>query len=233
MTQRPIFIPSFEKEFFVNKEDIEFVWHPGFSFQQKQKSIKSLHESAKIKGIYPVLEISTKSESSIGTKLSAFNLLIKIGREQKIIVEAAFQGSKVFENGGPYRDFYYLTGKQIKKDERLHNSGRLIKFDLNGIEWELEPINAFYDWLYINALYQNKDLSSQILEYNGFSDIEFNPKKSINCQARAAALFVSLSKQHLIDDVISDRNIYLDLMKKKQMDLTKKGMSKQSKLDIF
>jgi len=233
MTQRPIFIPDSEKGIFVQKEDIEFVWYPGFSFQQKQKSIKSLHESAKIKGIYPVLEISTKSESSIGKKLSAFNILIKIGQEQKIIVEAAFQGSKVFENGGPYRDFYHLTGKQIKKDERLYNSGRLIKFDLNGMEWELEPINAFYDWLYINALYQNHDLSSQILEYNGFSDIEFNPKKSLNCQARAAALFVSLSKQQLIDYVISDRNIYLDLMKKNQNNLTNQKMSKQSKLDIF
>ena len=225
MAKRPIFIQNLDKVSFVKKEDIEFEWHPGFSIQQKQKSIKSLHESAKNKGIYPILEISTKSELLVGQNLSAFNLLINVGNDQVLTVEAAFQGSKVFENGGPFRDFFHLTGKQIKKDERLHNSGRLMKFDLNGIEWELEPINAFYDWLYINALYQNQDLSSQILEYHGFSDIEFNPKKSFNCQARAAALFVSLSKQKLIDDVISDRNIYLDLMKKK--------MSKQIKLDSF
>lgn len=115
MTQRPIFIPDFDKGTFVRKEDIKFIWYPGFSFQQKQKSIKSLHESAKNKGIYPVLEISTKSELSIGRKLSAFNLLMDFDQNNKITVEAAYQGSKVFENGGPYREFFYLTGKEIKK----------------------------------------------------------------------------------------------------------------------
>ena len=223
MTQRPIFIPNFEKGIFVQKEDIEFNWYPGFSFQQKQKSIKSLHESAKNKEIYPVLEISTKSELSIGRKLSAFNLLMNFDNNKKITVEAAYQGSKVFENGGPYQEFFYLTGKEIKKDERLQNSGKLIGFDFNGIKWQLDPVNAFYDWLYINALSQNPDLSDQILDYKGFSDIEFNPNKSINCQARAAALFVSLYKHKLFDSVISDKNIYLDLIgKNKNESINKK-----------
>ncbi len=224
MTKRPIFIPNSDEGSFVKKKDIEFIWYPGFSFQQKRKSINSLHESAKSKGIYPVLEISTKSEFSIGKKLSAFNLLINIDKNQKISVEAAYQGSKVFENGGPYRDLYHITGKKIKKDERLKNSGRLIGFDFNDVKWELEPINAFYDWLYINALYQNSDLISQILKYNGFSDIEFNPKKSLNCQARGAAIFITLYNKNLIEHVILDKNVYLDLIKKK---------FEQSKLDVF
>lgn len=229
MTQRPIFIPNYEEEIFVLKEDIEFVWHPGFSFQQKQKSIKSLHESAKNKGIYPVLEISTKSELSIGRKLSAFNLLMNFDNNKKITVEAAYQGSKVFENGGPYREFFYLTGKEIKKDERLQNSGKLREFDFIGIKWQLDPVNAFYDWLYINALYQNPDLSNQILDYKGFSDIEFNPNKSINCQARAAALFVSLYKHKLLDSVISDRNIYLDLIGKNKKEPVNNKLDEYSK----
>ena len=228
MTQRPIFIPIFEKGIFVQKEDIEFVWHPGFAFQQKQKSIKSLHESAKNKGIYPVLEISTKSELSIGRKLSAFNLLMNLDNNKKITVEAAYQGSKAFKNGGPYREFFYLTGKEIKKDERLQNSGKLREFDFIGIKWQLDPVNAFYDWLYINALYQNPDLSNQILDYKGFSDIEFNPNKSINCQARAAALFVSLYKHKLLDSVISDRNIYIDLIGKNKNESINKKLD-----DIF
>jgi len=222
MAQRPIFIQNFDKGIFVKKEDIEFIWHSGFSLQQKQKSIRSLHESAQNRGINPVLEISTKSELSIGRKLSAFNLLINFDTNKKITVEAAYQGSKVFENGGPYRDFFYLTGKEIKNDERLQNSGQLIGFDFSGIKWQLEPVNAFYDWLYINALYQNPDLSNQILDYNGFSDIEFNPKKSLNCQARAAALFVSLYKHKLLDSAILDRNMYLNLIEKNQNEFNKK-----------
>lgn len=232
MAQRPIFIPNFDKGIFVRKEYIEFIWYSGFSFQQKQKSIKSLHESAKNKGIYPVLEISTKSELSIGRNLSAFNLLMNIDNNKKITVEAAYQGSKVFENGGPYRDLFNLTGKEIKKDERLQNSGKLIRFDFNGIKWQLEPVNAFYDWLYINALHQNPDLGNQILEYKGFSDIEFNPNKSINCQARAAALFVSLYKHKLFDSVISDRNTYFDLIGKDKNESINKELDEFSKEQI-
>ncbi|VUT27797.1 MAG: hypothetical protein SYNGOMJ08_00348 [Candidatus Syntrophoarchaeum sp. GoM_oil] len=233
MAQRPIFIPNLDKGRYVIKEDIEFEWHPGMSVQQKQKSINSLHESAKNKGIYPVLEISTKSELSIGRNLSAFNLLMNFDNNKKITVEAAYQGSKVFEHGGPYREFFYLTGKKIKKDEKLQKSGKLIEFDFNGIKWQLKPVNAFYDWLYINALYQNRDLSNQILDYKGFSDIEFNPNKSINCQARAAALFVSLYKHKLLDSVISDRNIYLDLIQKNENGLKNKTKSRQTELDLF
>jgi hypothetical protein len=232
MAQRPIFIPHFDKGIFVRKEYIEFIWYSGFSFQQKQKSIKSLHESAKNKGIYPVLEISTKSELLIGRNLSAFNLLMNFDNNKKITVEAAYQGSKVFENGGPYREFFNFTGNEIKKDERLQNSGKLIGFDFNGMKWQLEPVNAFYDWLYINALHQNPDLSNQILEFKGFSDIEFNPNKSINCQARAAALFVSLYKQKLFDSVISDRMIYFDLIGKDKNESINKELDEFSKGQI-
>ena len=58
----------------------------------------------------------------------------------------------------------------------------------------LIPRTAFYDWLYINALMENADLAEQVMEYDAFTDIEFNPNKSINCQARAAALFVAMKK---------------------------------------
>lgn len=37
-----------------------------------------------------------------------------------------------------------------------------------------------------------------LLEYDGFTDIEFNPQKSLNCQAKAAALYVSLCRNGLL-----------------------------------
>ena len=39
----------------------------------------------------------------------------------------------------------------------------------------------------------------QLEAFQGFSDIAFNPDRSLNCQARAVALFVSLSKNGWID----------------------------------
>lgn len=63
----------------------------------------------------------------------------------------------------------------------------------------LNPKTIFYDWLYINAALENPLLAAERLKYNAFTDIEFNPEKSINCQAKAAALFVALSRQGKIE----------------------------------
>ena len=63
----------------------------------------------------------------------------------------------------------------------------------------LNPKTVFYNWLYINAVLENPLLAAELLKYNAFTDIEFNPKKSINCQAKAAALFVALSRQGKIE----------------------------------
>ena len=36
----------------------------------------------------------------------------------------------------------------------------------------------FYDWIYINALYKNKEIFNELIKYNAFTDIEFNPNKA-------------------------------------------------------
>ena len=149
--------------------------------------------------ICPVLEISTKSKDPLGKALSAFSLYLKFKNGRTLTIEQVFQGSKVFEKGGPYTEFYEMKGRQIKKDSRLKESGNLIGFNLMGMEWGLEPTTAFYDWLYIHALDQNPELSEQIIKFAGFTDIAFNPKKSLNCQARSAALYVSLYKNDLLN----------------------------------
>jgi len=148
------------------------------------------------------LEISTKSFDDFGKKLSAFNIKIRLLDDSFITVESAYQGSKIFENGGPYIDLFRRSGFEIKKDPRLHESGKLLKFIFDDEEWGLNPITAFYDWLYLKALYQNDELSNKLLNYNGFTDIEFNPEKSVSCQARSAALFVGLYKRNLLNDAM-------------------------------
>lgn len=208
MALRPIFIPDFDLPPYVKEIPIEFEWYPGFAVSQQQKSILSLHSKAKKLNIYPILEISTKSNSLLGQSLSAFNLKLQEG-ESCLSVECAFQGSKIFSKGGPYQDLY--SGKSIdaKRDDRLMHSGDLIGFRFFKDEFPTKPFTAFYDWLYIKALLQNKSLTGEMNTYKAFSDIAFNPQKSINCQARSAALFVALSRNPNIDmEQISERKEY-------------------------
>lgn len=210
MARRPVFVPLVEGPAFVKEIMVDFTWVPGMAESQKRKNVLSLHLAALKMGVEPVLEISTKSQKNLGEMLSAFNLKLNTSELRFIPVEAAFQGSKVFKSGGPYREFYRMTGREIRRDERLRNSGDLLRFDFVGDMWGLEPKTAFYDWLYLTALSQNPNLSSQLLEYRGFTDIEFNPEKSINCQARSAALFVALSKRNFLEKALLSKEDYLE-----------------------
>ena len=87
---------------------------------------------------------------------------------------------------------------------RTSPSGPLRKTsEVNVARWpsgELAGKTFFYDWLYIHTLAQegNAALAEGILAYDAFTDIEFNPKRSINCQAEAAAMFVMLESIGLL-----------------------------------
>lgn len=208
MSKRPVFIISGNLKEFVEEIEIDFTWFSGFAIVQKQRSIQSLHENFLKE--YPerkVLEISSKSKNELGILLSAFNLMIP-RKKGEMSVESAFQGSKVFENGGPYREIFDLSSREAKKCQKLKESGELQKFDFYGICWELEPKTLFYDWLYINALAKNIELAKKVLEFDSFTDIEFNPKKSVNNQAKAAALYVSLAKRGLLEEALKDYQSY-------------------------
>lgn len=214
MASRPIYIPNLIGQTLVTTKLVEFKWFPGMAVVQKQKSIESLHEAAKnLLNISSLLEISSKSKTSLGVDLSAFNLMIKTIKYNKTFsVESAFQSSKVFDKGGPYLDLLDKTSREAKKDDRLQTSGRLKCFRFFGIEWGLEPQTAFYDWLYINALKKNTNYAEQVMEYSAFTDIEFNPERSINCQAYSAALFVSLQRRNLLKYATSSQTAFLEVV---------------------
>lgn len=183
MAKRPAFFVHQGK---VVSETYSFEWYSGFAVSQKQKSIKSLH-NAIIKADVNAkpLEISTKSMETIGVKLSAFNIQIN-----NHTLENIFQSAKVFENGGPYLDLLDMSPKEAKRDERLHNSGNLKAFRYQNEDFPLIPQTVFYDFIYITAIKESLtvDEINTILQYNYFTDIEFNPTKSINTQAKAAAI---------------------------------------------
>ncbi len=215
MANRICFISTPDQQVLVKELEVEFEYFSGFSLTQKRKCIESLH--SKIHQLYPhlaVVEVSTKSPLSIGRQLSAFNLqLYDCILDQTFPVENLFQSSKVFEQGGPYRDLLHIDPSKSRTDSRLKTSGKLMGFDYNGVFWETEPMTAFYDWLYITALDRNQGLAKEILRFDAFTDIEFNHKKSINCQARAAAMFVSLEKIGTAKEIMAHKEEFVTLYK--------------------
>ena len=182
----------------------------GFAMSQKKKNVISLHQSAKEShGIDAILEISTKSNFSLGKSLSAFNLPFDTGLFVST-VEAIYQGSKKFMGGGPYTDIYKYDALRAKKDSRLKTSGDLVSFSFEGKEWPLSPLKGFYSWIYLKALSQNEEIFHKLTEFKGFTDIEFNPKKSINCQAFCVAAFIVLNEKGIFPKVLNDREYFLE-----------------------
>lgn len=215
MAKRPAFFVREEK---VVQDIFSFEWFPGFAISQKQKSIESLHHAIlKVDADARPLEISTKSKEALGIKLSAFNL-----RLNDDTLENIFQSAKVFANGGPYLDLLHVPPKAVKRDERLYNSGDLKAFRYQNEDFPLIPKTVFYDFIYIAAV-KNSFTADEIKEISGydyFTDIEFNPAKSINTQARAAAMirllldeygelpdfskedFIQYHKEHIVYDTL-------------------------------
>ncbi len=54
-------------------------------------------------------------------------------------------------------------------------------------------------------LRQSPELGAACMEFNAFTDIEFNPKRSLNCQAAAVALFVAMERRTEIADMLSSQ----------------------------
>ena len=199
MADRPVFVPS-KRRIEADVYMTEFQWNSGMAVSQKQKNITALHQAFTQK--YPerkVLEISSKSLQPLGVKLSAFHLTKMVPALGKAVpLECVFQGGKVFAAGGPYVDLYEASARDAKRDERLRSSGRLKHFSFQGETIPTTPDTACYNWLYVNALLEHPDLAQELLDYDAFTDIEFNPDKSRNCQAEAAAVFVFLGYYPLI-----------------------------------
>jgi len=130
--------------------EYEFEWNGGFVISQKQKNIRGLHQSIENNTGDKALEISSKSTRELGVMLSAFSLKL-----DGLFLENIFQSSKKYEKGGPYVDLLNVEPKDAKRDERHRNSGRLISFLKDGVEWPIEPKTVFYDNIYVSAVIEN------------------------------------------------------------------------------
>ena len=220
MAERPIFSPDHVS--LVDESLVEFEWFPGFAAVQKARSIEALHKAgSQTLGKEPFLEVSSKSPYELGVKLSAFNLCIPCSFSEKpLLLEAAFQGSKVFEKRGKQENLYsFDSGRDIKRFMKEQPEDNLVGFNFENRDWDLTPQTAFYDWLYLQGLRkleaEEPSFLNDLFGYEGFTDIEFNPQRSINCQARSCALYVSLSSQGILSDVMTDPDSFIETLKER------------------
>ena len=206
MAKRIIYETKLEKPYFKRVEvEVTFLkewkWIPIKKIEAVNEAYKDKMETDKIP-----FEVSSAAKTELGNKLSAFNLKDKQGR----LLECVFQSSKKFENGGPYLDLLDVAPNKAKKDARLKNSGNLIAFVKDGEEYPLIPRTAFYDFIYIDALMANHDLWVKIDNYDTFSDIWFNPDKSLNCQAEAMAIFRGLKESGHLEEAMKSYNDFVN-----------------------
>jgi Family of unknown function (DUF6977) len=229
VASRPVFLPTESLDPLVEVRSFDFDWNSGFAPVQKKKNVVGLHRAARQAGVSPLLEVSTKSEHGLGQAFSAFRLRLVVPGTEDVLLECAYQGSKVFERGGPFRDLFSKSPKEARRDSRLKASGRLLCFDFEGFRWPLNPTFAFYDWLFIRSVIDSH-LDPELLdEYVGFTDIEFNPKRSVNTQAHAAALIVSLHRRNELWSVYQSPEGFLTRLGAQQR--TNEGPAVQS--DLF
>jgi len=144
--------------------------------------------------------------------------LVSVADKCKIPFEVVYQYAKLWEgepesvplNSLPSSNQRVKKSRAAKKEAKERGKDKkLVGFQINfgdgvKIDFPNEPVDSFFNWLYIVALRQHRNLHKRLLRLIeahpqqpiGFSDIFFAPhsKKVIryNCQARAVAQYLSI-----------------------------------------
>ena len=211
MTSRPAFVPASGNRPGVLTESFAFTWNTGFARSQKIKNVMALHRSIlENHPEYTPLEISSKSTEPLGVAMSAFNLAAKGKKSgERMTVESVFQASKVFQgNLGPHPEWYPLPSKEVRDRVKAIGDIPLTGFRFGKEEWPLMPSRLFYDWIYCKTLDLNPEMVEALETYDCFTDIEFNPVRSINCQAYAVALYLSLKRCGVLAEALQSREAF-------------------------
>ncbi len=175
MAKRLYFIAKPSYQGLIVEKHINFEYFRGRDHKQKVKSIKAMqHAIMAAESGGKVLEVSKYSPSDLGKQLSSLNLEYENSEGKTYPVINIFESSKVFEFGGPYRDLLHVDPKDLDEDPRLKESGRLLGFHFEDEPYTLEPRSLFFDYIYIRALHQYKEIQDKLLEYDMISDVTYN-----------------------------------------------------------
>lgn len=216
---------------------VEFEWFSGMSWQQHQKSSLSMLAVLQEQGHTPA-EISRRStDRDFCVQLSAFNLKLNSVNVENIFqaykkfndggpyldllnvdpksakndcrIQSSDSKKPCLTHKIDFKNKEFYENEDICRFCKKRLNRTLIGFSSKNTSWGLEPKSMFYDALYISALLQNQHLTSQLVQYDAFTDIEFNQKipysndkGPFNCQARSCAIYVTLKKSGYTDEAI-------------------------------
>ena len=215
MATRPVFIPQVRSEQApVRQVSVSFTWHPGLAPARKRLNAAAMHAAIHetLPELHRPLEVSSKSQVPLGVSLSAFNLTVASPKSGGVVcVESLYQASKVFATGGPYPRLYTRPAREVRQAIKCHAGQALVAFDLHGVRWPLEPRQSFYCWVYCQTLHRNPRLAAALGSYDCFTDIEFNPSRSVNCQAYAVALYAALARTGRLKQALAAPAAFLAL----------------------
>ena len=233
MSTRPVYMPKLSRPFYT-VENFEFDWAAGQAAAQKKKNSSTLQSLWKEK--HPegkILEVSTKSDDPTGVKLSPFNLTRRLPSLRKEFpVENIYQSSKTFRHGGPYVDLLGVTPSKALADPRLLDSGDLVSFTMEKEQYPVNPNFLFYQWLYLTALLENPGLADKVKKTDAFCDIEFNPDKGTNNQARACAVFNSLARLNLLEEARTFEGFKKIMMAQDITEIKEQSQKKEGPLQL-
>lgn len=203
-------IMAIRKVFYIKNNKIasnayDIKWNGGFSLSQKSKNIDELHYLISSEFNVPkdsILEVSTKSSIEVGKILSSFNLKLEVNGVNYPL-ENVYQSSKVFRSTLgviQYNEVLKTTPSKAKEVLKQQDHKTLIGYKFMDKDFPLNPPFMFYDWIYIRAVSQVLNIGDIVLRYHYYTDIEFNPTRSVNCQARSLVLY----KWLIINDKLKD-----------------------------
>lgn len=211
MAKRLYFIAKPSYQGLIVEKTIEFEYFRGESQKQKEKSIESMHHAIRaFETGGRILDVSKNSDEPLGRKVSASNLFYMTESGTYPVLNI-FQSAKVFDGGGPYRDLLSVEPSLASSDKRLSDSGRLLGFHFEGEAYSLTPRHYFFDWIYVNALNQNKDLHDKILSYDMITDLDYSMNSMFASSARACAYFISLYHADLLEDALTSNESFLKI----------------------
>lgn len=212
MAKRIYFIAKTSYQGLIVEKTIEYEHFRGESQNQREKSILSMHHAIRAyESGGKILDVSKCSNERLGRDLAGVNLKYRTELGTAYPVMNIFESAKVFEGGGPYQDLLTEESRAVSQDRRLKGSGRLLGFHFEGEPYSLTPRHYFFDWIYINALYQHKELHEKIIAYDMITDLDYSMNSMFASSARACAYFISLYHADLLEDALTSNESFLKI----------------------
>lgn len=165
--------------------------------ERQRREVDSLHERFKYyRPDFKMLEISSISREPLGVAVSAANLRDPRGN----LTEAVYLGSRVYEQGQLEHLYHASSTVEAMRITKASEHNMFSSYNWYGKAVPTNPLTLMKYWIWCDAVYNQKDLMNQIVEYDAFTNYFCNTSKDyFGTYPEAAALFVTLYRNGILD----------------------------------